>query len=590
MVGAPDDPAVVSGALTTELERRPSRAPNHAAEVATLIALAKAQLGPREHLLQALADAALTSTCAGSAGVSLLEPTADGEQVFKWLAVSGACAPYIGKSTARGECPCGVTLDLGVPQLFIDPARHFDCLREAGNISEGLVVPIPGAPDARGALWVMSHSDTRRFEREDVRLLENLAIFTGAALACLDARQIAVDNAAQAQAAHALLEQTEARRNEFIAMLGHELRNPMSPIDGAIRVARRLSDKHTRVHEVLTVAQRQMRHLRVMVDDLLDAARLQHGKLAIRKTHTSFNEIVSDAVTAVRHRMEARKHQFSVLGLEEPIYVFADHVRLSQVLGNLLSNAAKYTPPGGHIELLVTQVPAGEGGIADGASSELHVTIRDNGVGISPDVLPHVFELFAQAPQSIGRSEGGLGIGLAVAKRMVELHGGTIAIDSRGAGRGTVLSLRLPILDSCAEDRVDGQALVAPTAPMRVLLVDDNIDALEVMQVLLELEGHTVRTASNGQDAISTAANLLPDVAIIDIGMPDMDGCELAHVLRSHPEFKDTVLIALTGYSGDADKSRALSAGFDHHFVKPLSLDKLRAVLAHCGGRESSPV
>ncbi|MDT8838814.1 ATP-binding protein [Paraburkholderia fungorum] len=354
----------------------------------------------------------------------------------------------------------------------------------------------------------------------------------------------------------------------------------MTPIDGAISAAKRLCVEDERAVEMLTVAQRQMRHLRTLVDDLLDAARLKHGKLAIKHSDTSLSEIVFDAVTAIRHHILSRRHTLRITGLDEPVYVRADHVRLSQVLGNLLSNAAKYTPVGGTIELNV-RVEANNS--SDQSDALLVIDVADNGMGIDSAVQPRVFDLFAQSARGRARSEGGLGIGLAVAKRMVELHQGTISLRSEGSGKGTVVTLRLPILQK-AVDAADIAARKMPSVtpePARLLLVDDNQDALRALSVLLELEGHEVTTSDNGRDAIRLMSEKHPEVAIVDVGMPEMDGFEVARTVRLNHRLDDMVLVALTGYASESDKSRALAAGFDFHLTKPLSLDKLQYILAN---------
>jgi signal transduction histidine kinase/CheY-like chemotaxis protein len=550
---------------TDELTRRPARAADHAAENRALVALARAQAGPRSEFLQAIADTALALCRAGSAGISLVEGP-DDNRVFRWLAVAGLCAGLRGHTTAWDECPCAVTLEAGTPQLFVDPQAQFSCLAFPGvDLPEGIVVPIKTENAELGAIWVMSHTEDCRFDLEDVRLLSNLAVFAGSALTIVNARDSG--------------EESDRRHNEFIAMLSHELRNPMTPIDGAISAAKRLCADDERAVEVLTIAQRQMRHLRTLVDDLLDAARLKHGKLAIRHSDTSLSDITFDAVTAVRHHIVSRRHTLKVTGLDEPILVRADHVRLSQVLGNLLSNAAKYTPVGGTIELNVRVEPNNSREEAPGL---IIIDVTDNGMGIDSAVQPHVFELFAQSARGQARSEGGLGIGLAVAKRMVELHRGTISIRSEGSGKGTVVTLRLPIARMTAETDVSApNTTAAPPESARLLLVDDNQDALHALSVLLELEGHKVTTSDNGRDAIQLMREKHPEVAIIDVGMPDMDGFEVARTVRLNRGFDDVILVALTGYASESDKSRALAAGFDFHLTKPLSLDKLQYILAN---------
>jgi CheY-like chemotaxis protein len=259
---------------------------------------------------------------------------------------------------------------------------------------------------------------------------------------------------------------------------------------------------------------------------------------------------------------------------------------LSQVLGNLLSNAAKYTPAGGRIELVVEPLQDhGLPGVATDHEGIVVITVRDNGVGIHADVLPHVFELFAQSPSSSARAEGGLGIGLAVARRMVELHDGTIAIESAGQGRGTTVTLRLPILDRkrAAFENTSLDTMPLP-APARLLLVDDNRDALEALTTLLELQGHEVLAVDNGKEAIERISAWLPEVAIVDVGMPGIDGFEVARRIRSHVELAHIMLVALTGYASESDKSRALAAGFHYHLTKPLSMDKLNYLLSHRKG------
>jgi signal transduction histidine kinase/CheY-like chemotaxis protein len=423
------------------------------------------------------------------------------------------------------------------------------------------VVPIASDGKQLGAIWVMSHDPKRQFDREDVRLLSNLAVFAGAALSVVNERDNGIAN--------------DQRHAEFIAMLGHELRNPMAPIDSAVGAAKRLCADNTKAVEVLTVAQRQVRHLRALVDDLLDAARVKHGKLAIRHSDTSLNEIAFDAVSTVKHHFDSRKHTLKINGLDTLIPVSADHVRLSQVLGNILSNAAKYTPVGGAIEMSVEVEPGGEE--AD-ASGTVTVRVKDNGVGIDVSAQPHVFELFAQSARNHARAEGGLGIGLAVAKRMVELHGGTISLQSEGPGTGTAVTLRLPILRA-ASVASEARTVDSSRCPVRLLLVDDNLDALMALGVLLELEGHSVNTTDNGRDAIRLISETRPEVAIVDVGMPDVDGFDVAHAVRQDRNLDGVLLVALTGYAAESDKSRALAAGFDYHLTKPMSLEKLHHII-----------
>ncbi|PRX33366.1 signal transduction histidine kinase [Paraburkholderia sp. BL18I3N2] len=553
-----------------ELARRRSRAPDYPAENEALVALAQAQAGSRTDLLQAIADAAMSLCSAGSAGISLIENRGS-ERLFRWLAVSGLCAELRGKTTAWDECPCAVALRAGKPQLFVDPQTHFPCLAfDGAKVPEGIVVPVSVAGRDLGAIWVMSHTDERKFDLEDVRLLSNLAQFAAASLTIVNARDAS--------------EESDRRNNEFIAMLGHELRNPMAPIASAIGAAQRLCADNPRAVEVLNIAHRQMRHLRTLVDDLLDAARLQHGKLAIKLTDTSLNDIAFDAMAAVRHHVDSRKHNLTIVGLDEPVYVRADHVRLSQVLGNVLSNAAKYTPVGGNLAL---KVRVEESRSTDQTPDSVVIGISDDGIGVDSCAQPQIFDLFAQSAPAEARTEGGLGIGLAVAKRMVELHGGSIVLQSDGPGLGTTVTLRLPILRRPTDvDQAGARHSTNEVRPARLLLVDDNREALQTLALLLELDGHEVTTADNGVDAVQLMSDRQPEVAIIDVAMPVMDGFEVARHVRLNGRLKGMLLVALTGYASESDKSKALAAGFDYHLTKPLSLEKLKHILSiHSSGR-----
>jgi len=410
--------------------------------------------------------------------------------------------------------------------------------------------------------------------------------FAGAALTLRRSRRQAEAEAALTLQARDALEKSNVRREEFISMLGHELRNPMTPIESAITIAMRSVAADKKASRALDIARRQLRQLRTLVDDLLDAARIRQGKLALKRGHTSLNEIVFDAVTGVQHHMDSRKHTLLLKGLETKTFVFADHVRLSQLIGNLLSNAAKYTPTGGHIELTV-EAHVNELELNAEPTLEnrvITVVVRDNGVGIEPELLPDMFELFIQGPSaSNARAEGGLGIGLALAKRIVDLHEGSIEIHSDGRGKGTEVTLRLPILSRQPEPKTEVAVAEAPST--RLLLVDDNPDALEALSMLLEMDGHVVRIAGDGLAALEITQDYVPDVALIDIGMPGIDGFLLAHMLRARPTLQSTLLVALTGYGAESDKSRALAAGFDVHLTKPLSIDKFRDILSRRAGR-----
>ncbi|MGA7813415.1 ATP-binding protein [Caballeronia sp.] len=567
--------------ITAALAQRPTRPPQLLDENAALVSLTRALTAREGTLLPLLANTALTLCNADSSGISLVDCPIHDNSRFTWVAAAGISSPYACASTPVYDSPCGITVALGEPQLFGLPQRYFEALRgPIPEVIEGLVVEIPIGSGATGTIWVMSHRGDRQFDLEDVRVLTSLANFAGAALTVIRARKEAAEQAANAVTAREALEQSEANRENFIAMLGHELRNPMSPIDSAIAAAKLACSDNEKVTTILAVAQRQMQQLRTLVDDLLDATRIRHGKFVLKCCDVSLEAIVSDAISAARYDIDGRGHRLVVSSVDRPACVYVDHVRMSQLLGNLLSNASKYTPAGGIIELNIEIQPytTQQAVVASRFIGDVLVTVRDNGVGIDAFELPNVFDMFKQTASSNGRAEGGLGIGLAVAKRMVELHDGTIDIKSEGHGRGTTVELRLPILVNTPEKA--SHPRTASSRPTKVLLVDDNLDALEAVGMLLELQGHQVRTAANATSALSVAHDFLPEVALIDIGMPGTDGFQLAQQFRAQTKFDETILVALTGFTAEAEVARGRAAGFDLHLTKPLSVEELHRFLA----------
>jgi signal transduction histidine kinase/ActR/RegA family two-component response regulator len=581
MMGSVERARAAGVIITEELARRPARPAQLSAENVALVALAHALVGPEETLLCLLGDTALTLCQADSSGISLVECPIHDDSLFTWVAAAGICSPYVGASTPVYDSPCGITVALRAPQLFRLPQRHFAALRgPAPEVIEGLVVEIPTGAGAIGTIWVMSHREERRFDFEDVRLLTSLASFAGAAIAGIRARKEAADQAVAAVAAREALEQSETNRENFIAMLGHELRNPISPIDAAIEAAQLASTGNEKVTALLAVARRQMQQLRTLVDDLLEATRIRHGKFELKCCDTPLGTIISDAVSAARFDIDARGHRLLVSDYDQAAWVCVDDVRMSQLLGNLLSNASKYTPTAGTIQLNIAIQPHAVRQAIDDSRyvGDVVITVSDNGVGIEASELPYVFDMYRQTPSSNGRAEGGLGIGLAVAKRVVELHGGTIDVRSDGHGRGTTVELRLPILVSRPESRPAQE--VTGARSRRVLLVDDSPDALDAVGTLLELQGHQVCPASSAAAALFIACEFLPDVVLIDIAMPGTDGCQLAQQFRAQAKFDATILVALTGFTAEAEVARGRVAGFDLHLTKPLSITALHRFLA----------
>ncbi|TDN70217.1 ATP-binding protein [Paraburkholderia sp. BL10I2N1] len=573
------DRARRAGSLVTPaLDTRPHRPPDFAAESHAMHRLAQSLSSPDGALLQALSDMALNLCEAGSAGIGLLENGADGTQVFRWVAVSGECHAAVNTTIPVAGSPGGIALELAAGQLFSFPRRHFTCLNHVvPEIVEELVVPIPGQPEPWGTLWVMSHDRERLFDSEDRRILTGLANFTCAALTITRAKADAEARAAEAEAARNALALAEARKDDFIALLSHELRNPLAPIDSAVTAARKLAVGNPGVLSALGIADRQIRLLKRLVADLLDASRIRHGKVSVRPSYGLLQDVVADAVTAMRADATDGQHRFHVTVPPYPVTVHADLGRLTQVVSNLLSNAVKYTPPGGDITLSVEAPNLSVASKHGSSPCHAVITVRDNGVGISASLLPHVFDMFAQSASARKRPEGGLGIGLAVVKHLVTAHNGTVTIASAGEGQGTEVNIQLPIV--CASTEEKNTMETRTMAPIRILLVDDNADAVEALGTLLELEGHKVKRAQSGVEALSIVESFTPDVALIDITMPGMDGLELAQLLRLRAQCSQTKLVALTGYTDAASRFMTDERVFDCHLAKPLSLEDLADVM-----------
>ncbi|MEH6437989.1 hybrid sensor histidine kinase/response regulator [Massilia sp. DD77] len=369
------------------------------------------------------------------------------------------------------------------------------------------------------------------------------------------------------------LREANRKKDEFLAMLAHELRNPLAPISTAAEMLRLSADDPARARKASEVISRQVKHMVSLVDDLLDVSRVTRGLVELEKDDVDVGAVVASAVEQSRPLIEARRHALTVRAEPGAALVHGDRTRLVQVVANLLNNAAKYTPQGGAIGL---EVRARGGMVA--------ISVSDNGIGIDAGLLPHVFELFTQAERTPDRAQGGLGIGLALVRTIVTLHGGTVTVESAGPGAGSTFTIALPAIDAgAARARTPhaGQDAAAAAAPaMRVMIVDDNVDAAESLAILLEAQGHAVSVQSHPRDAIEAAQSRPPQVFILDIGLPDMDGYELARRLRADPATAGALFIALTGYGQAHDRILSRSVGFHHHFVKPMDPEKLKQILA----------
>jgi signal transduction histidine kinase/ActR/RegA family two-component response regulator len=362
------------------------------------------------------------------------------------------------------------------------------------------------------------------------------------------------------------LREAGRRKDEFLAMLAHELRNPLAPMRTAIALLNKDREVHPNTRELISLMSRQVEHMTRIVDDLLEVSRITQGRIALQLEPILVGTAVYHAVEAIAGMVESRAQHIAVDVTDVTTWVSGDVTRLSQILVNVLNNASKYTPEQGRISVSVQ---------ADDAW--VSIVIADTGTGISADLLPKVFELFSQGERTLDRSNGGLGIGLSLVKKLVEMHKGTIAVQSPGPGLGTTVTIRLPRMHHLerhsAHPLSDNTASEARQA-LRILVVDDNRDAADSLAMLCESEDHVARVAYSSEEALAAAAPFKPDVALLDIGLPDIDGYELARRLRRKGE-SSPLLIAVTGYGQAEDRLRAQSAGFDYHFVKPVNVDSL---------------
>lgn len=382
----------------------------------------------------------------------------------------------------------------------------------------------------------------------------------------------------QAQEQTTALADLNRRKDEFLAMLSHELRNPLSPILNAVHLLRHHADENPLRRQAQAVIERQAGQLAHIVDDLMEVSRVTSGSIKLHLEHLDLRGIVEHAVESAKPLIDQHTLELSLALPPEPVWLNADAARLEQVVVNLLNNAAKYTDKGGHIWLSVEQ---------EGDRAVLRV--KDTGVGITRELLPRIFDLFTQADLSLDRSQGGLGIGLTVVQRLVEMHGGTAEATSAGLGNGSEFIVRLPVVLSHAMEREPFPIqTAAPDVRWRVLVVDDNVDGADVTALLLQVLGHETQVAYTSATALAAADEYRPNVVLLDIGLPEMDGYEVARRLRLRPLLKNTWLVAITGYGQESDRQLSKEAGFDHHLIKPVAPEKLEALLSMLATQERS--
>jgi PAS domain S-box-containing protein len=426
----------------------------------------------------------------------------------------------------------------------------------------------------------IEHFDTTRVTKDGRRISISLTVspVRNARGEIVGASKIARDVSERKRVEDALLE-ADRRKDEFLALLAHELRNPLAPIRYALEMAKKPGRTEQQQALAKEVIERQVAHMSHLLDDLLDVSRITRGTLELRKQPIDLESALTAAIETAQPILDAKGHELIRHLPQQRVRLCADAVRLAQVFSNLLINAAKYTPTGGRIELSAECEPR-----------RVCVRVRDNGVGIAPEVMPHLFKMFSQAPSTHAHADSGLGVGLSLVRGLVELHGGAVEARSKGLGCGSEFVVRLPLGGEVHQPQ--GRAQKASgngkAAALSILIIDDNCDAADSCKALLELSGHRVQTAYTGVRGFERAEALRPDVILLDIGLPDVDGYQLARKIRATRWGTDTTLVAITGWGQVDDRHRAFAAGFNHHLTKPVAPATLEALLATLAERKRS--
>jgi PAS domain S-box-containing protein len=518
--------------------------------------------------LEELLSAVVSLMGAQKGNLQLLDETATVLRIVAQREFNGEFLEFFGEVTAADESVCGRALKTGERVIVedIEADEEYRGLREiarAAGFRAVVSTPLIG-PDGTPFGMLSTHFEAVHLPNaQQLRLLDLFVRH-----ACDFIRRCKMEQALRLR--EESLRDGDRRKDEFLALLAHELRNPLAPVRYALATIRKPGltlEQRGRANEII---ERQVVHMSHLLDDLLDVSRITRGAIVLKKVRTELATVIEAAIDAARPVIDARQHSLSLDLPDEPVFLEADPVRLTQVFSNLLINAAKYTNPKGQIDLKV---------VIEG--NEVVTSIRDNGVGISAELMPRLFTLFTQARPALERSEGGLGVGLALVRGLVTLHGGHVQARSAGVDRGSDFIVRLPMSPVA---NADGPADPAATLESRhrglqVMVVDDNQDVAESCKTLLELSGHRVSTAYTGREALELAESLRPDVILLDIGLPDISGYEVARRVRGTSWGANADLIAVTGWGQDTDRERAFRAGFDHHLTKPISTDSLETLL-----------
>ncbi|HZY18580.1 MAG TPA: response regulator [Ramlibacter sp.] len=451
-----------------------------------------------------------------------------------------------------GSLPPGAREALGAAMR----ERQFQSWQDEGEA--GVVCLLMAGERVRGALVLLGRAE--HFDGGRKALAREVA----------SRASIAMENARL----YTAVQEADRRKNEFLAMLAHELRNPLAPIRNAVHIMQGSDVAAPTMNWARDVISRQADHMARLIDDLLDVSRIVQGKVVVKPEKLPLASLVERSAEAALPKMESRSQTLQIELPDEPVVIDGDAVRLAQVLSNLINNASKFSPLDSRIQLRASY--------RDG---QLTILVKDEGTGIDPAFLPHIFDLFAQADQSLDRSQGGLGIGLTLVKHLVELHGGTVEAHSAGIGKGTEVTVTLPAQLAEPGQPAQSPSRAAPqraaaASPSRILVVDDLMASAETLMTLLEMEGFEVKVANEGLAALQIAQEFRPDVVLLDIGLPGMNGFEVAHQLRNQPASRDALLIALTGYGEAESRTRSAQAGFDFHMVKPADVDLLLSMIA----------
>jgi signal transduction histidine kinase/ActR/RegA family two-component response regulator len=536
--------------IRQELQSRPHREPNYKAEHGALAALAMEMAIRPRNMLQKLVETALDLCRADTAGISLMEG-----EVFRWEALAGVFAASRNDTMPREASPCGVCIDQDSTQLMYLADRCFPALKAEPRFVEALLIPFHDHGRPIGTVWIVAHNDERKFDREDERTLRTLANFASAGWQLWKAYEDAAE--------------VSRHKDDFVALLGHEFRNPLAAILNANEVIHKIGNNDPNLQQASDIVTRQAQHLCRMVDDLIDLSRISRGRLDLQKEPVQIRTVVTQALEMTRAQIDRHGHHLSVLIANEPMWIEGDPGRLAQMLSNLLDNAIKYTPDGGRISV-----------VAEPLVDQVCVKVSDNGIGINKDQIDGIFGLYAQLETSGTTASKGLGLGLALVRSLLDLHGGNIKVSSGGPGKGSQFTICLPILSPTQGANAKEATKQAPmTTYRRILLVEDNADVAETMEQILATDGHTVCIATGGEMALQKLRSFEPEIVLLDLSLPDIDGYEVARQMRKHPAGKDLLIIALSGYAQEDHRRRSKEAGCDEHLVKPVQIDVLQSFL-----------